>query len=516
MTVLPPGEATRRYLRALRERTMQPIDWSAAPPAHKRYPDAIRTVLPWTAPSMTAVGSGLIPLGTLLRGLQGPCTSWVHRATLTQNRTGARPTVGLRRPTPSGGALYPIETYLCTGPSAEPDPGLYHYDQTHHGLELVRSGDHRGAVIGQLAAPPAARPDLFLVFTAVFWRSGFKYRDFAYRLCCQETGALTAQALALAEHLGLTAGVHLAFADQHINALLGLEPDAEATLAILGLRRRHTPDDPAGPTLAELTARPASEPTPPAPPVTRSLPLLAALHSASGRHQPPTNHTPIAASRTRTRTRARTERPNGRVRLPARHGIRLVEGIAERASTQHGFAATQLQPDSVADVLASATIGYPGDLPGAQLGPASITMYLVARKSGITPGAYRYEATSHTLIRVGNAVTVRGSEPTLQPNTRVALPEAAAILLPVGDPLQGIPSFGDRWYRMQQIEAGLVVHRATLAATALGMATRIHSDGTNATTNATLGLGGTSLESLSFLLLGGPRPGATLHPHPRR
>jgi hypothetical protein len=310
----------------------------------------------------------------------------------------------------------------------------------------------------------------------------------------------------LAEHLDLIANVYLGFADRDINALLGLEPDAEATLAILGLRGRHTEDDPAEPTLGELLARPPSRDAQPAPAVTRSLPLLAALHSASGGSSP-NSHTDMTVSRTPT------EQPSAhRVRLPPVQGVRLVDGVAERASTHHGFAATQLEPESVAEVLASAADGYPGDLAGTRLGPVSVTIYLVACRSGIIAGAYRYQPTSHALIRIGDATAVASHrEPMLQPNTRVALPEAAAILIPVGNPLQGISSFGDRWYRMQQMEAGLVVHRATLAATALGVATRIHSDGTNATTNAALGLRDSSLESLSFLLLGKPRPGATLH-----
>lgn len=64
---------------------------------------------------------------------------------------------------------------------------------------------------------------------------------------------------------------------------------------------------------------------------------------------------------------------------------------------------------------------------------------------------------------------------------------------------------GDLWYRLQQAEAGLVVHRAALAAAALGLAARIHSDGTNPATDTALGLGTGPWRSLSFLPIGTPR-----------
>ncbi|MFD0473631.1 nitroreductase family protein [Nonomuraea thailandensis] len=96
----------------------------------------------------------------------------------------------------------------------------------------------------------------------------------------------------------------------------------------------------------------------------------------------------------------------------------------------------------------------------------------------------------------------------------MALRGAAAVLIPVGDPVAGARTFGDRWYRMQQMEAGLIAQRATLAATALGLAARIHSDGANETTDEALGLAGTPLRSLSFLAMGTPPTGGPLVTRP--
>lgn len=505
-----PGWATRRYLRALRDRKPGPIDWSAAPETYKRYPPEGRVTLPWTPPPAQ---SRLALLGTLLRHLLGLRTCWAHPTSPAELPTGGPPTVVVRRPAPSGGALYPIEAYLAT--SAEPGQtaALHHYDAAHHCLDLIRPGDHRAALVGLLTAPPPALPDLVLVLSAVFWRNGFKYGEFAYRLHCQETGVLTAQTLALAETLNLTGTVHLGFADHHTQALLGLDPTREGVLAILTLTSGHTShaDTPHHPSFTDLIARPSTKASDLPPDITESLPHLAALHTAAA-------HYPGGAPKPGSTPPVRPERHEDRaVQLPPARRIRLADGIAARASAPTGYLPTALDPDSLATVLACAAAGYPGDLPGTPQAPLSVTPYLlVQRVAGIAPGAYRYHPATHTLIPVGDPQALAAvTHGPLQPNTRHALPEAAAVLLPVGNPLEGAHRHGDRWYRIQQIEAGLMIHRATLAATAHGFTARIHSDATNDTTDTALGLHTTPACSLSFLLLGHHRPGPQLPSHDR-
>jgi hypothetical protein len=126
--------------------------------------------------------------------------------------------------------------------------------------------------------------------------------------------------------------------------------------------------------------------------------------------------------------------------------------------------------------------------------------------AGVPARLFRYLPGQHALGEVGgpDMVAAMAAGP-LHANTRVALWHCAAVLIPVGDPLAGIRQFGDLWYRLQQAETGLVVHRAALAAAALGLAARIHSDGTNPVTDTALGLGTGPWRSLSFLPIGTPR-----------
>jgi hypothetical protein len=140
---------------------------------------------------------------------------------------------------------------------------------------------------------------------------------------------------------------------------------------------------------------------------------------------------------------------------------------------------------------------------------------------GVPPGGYRYDQEGR--LR-GAAVPWRGLDEItagVQPLTALALREAAAVILPVGDPFDGVARFGDLWCRLQLTESGIIVHRAALAAaalglaarihsdvcgeatdTALGLAARIHSDVCGEATDTVLGLGGQSRRSLSALLVG--------------
>ncbi|MER5264930.1 SagB family peptide dehydrogenase [Actinosynnema sp. NPDC002837] len=461
-----PGEATRRYLRALAERGREPVDWTAAPPTYKRYRYAGRVVLPAREPS---------PHGDLLRGLLGVTRAeWSHRR------------VRLKRPAPSGGALYPIEAYVALGEPA----GLYHYDAAHHALDLIRPGDHRPLLHASLTRHSAGVPDVVVVLAAVFWRNGFKYKEFAYRLQCQEVGVLSAQALALGERLDLDTAVHLRFDDAACQWLLGLDPTREGVLAALTCTSGNAvpPGDP--PRL------PAAVEEHPPPSVVDRLPCLTALHAASAAPHPGVLPVPRQAS------------PGAVVRLPAARAVRVADALPLRASPEAGFLPRHITAEALATVLAHAAAGYPGDLPGSHDEPVTVAPYvIVQRVAGIPPGGYRYDRSTGALVAAGGTGDVLSGR--LQPNTRLSLSEAAAVVVPVGDQTTGSATFGDRWYRLQQAEAGLVVHRATLAATACGLTARIHSDGTNASTDAVLGLTG-PLHALSFLLLGTPRPGVTV------
>ncbi|WP_433443594.1 SagB family peptide dehydrogenase [Nonomuraea sp. CA-141351] len=509
-----PGAATRRYLAAMRNRGPLSIDWAAAPTRHKRYPGAERARLPWAAGD----GSPLGLIGELLRDLLGMTRLvWSHHLDDRGEPLGRPPMLLTGRPAPSGGGLYPIEAYVAAGEPGLP-AALYHYNPVHHELERVRDGDHVPALTGLLVDGPAA--DMAVVLSAVFWRSMFKYGDFGYRLICQETGVLVAQALAVGGRLGLAGRAGLRFPDGEVDRLLGLDGTREAALAVLTLTLPHARarETPASSRVGELMSQPVAGESTPLP---RAMPEgpAAALHRACTSASPDVgSRDEVGPSELTGVLRPRLPASAGRA-VPAPEpapGAWPAAAVARRTSPLAGYRPVPLMEKALGAVLAAAGGGYPADLPGAATGPAATALCLLSlRVEGLPRGAYWYDPARHTLHELAGAGQVDAvATGRLLANTRVALRGAAAALVPVGDPVAGAHLFGDRWYRMQQMEAGLVAQRAALAATALGLATRIHSDGANETTDEVLGLAGTPLRSLSFLAMGTPPTGGPLVARP--
>ncbi|MFI7453446.1 hypothetical protein ACIBQX_38565 [Nonomuraea sp. NPDC049714] len=258
------------------------------------------------------------------------------------------------------------------------------------------------------------------------------------------------------------------------------------------------------PSARELIAGQAAETVDPPPSVTASLPYLAALHTAA---TVPGGGAGTGGSPSQGPARPVGPGPPGgddpSVRLPEPVPVRLRAGIGHRRSAPAGFEPAPIPSDVFAGILAAGAGGYPGDLEGTPEGPVTCALYAWAlRVDGVPPGGYRYDPGSR---RLGVAVPWQGLDEIagrVRPLTALALREAAAVILPVGDPLEGVARFGDMWCRLQMIESGVLVHRATLAATALGLAARIHSDVCGEATDTTLGLRGAGRRSLSALLVG--------------
>ena len=130
------------------------------------------------------------------------------------------------RANPSSGNLHPTEGYLLTGAlrGLAEEPGLFHYAPKEHRLE--RRADCPQELFARLMRgfPPQA----FLVgLSSVHWREAWKYGARAFRYCQHDAGhALGALRIAAAT-LGWSAVVLEGLADATIEALLGLDRDAD-------------------------------------------------------------------------------------------------------------------------------------------------------------------------------------------------------------------------------------------------------------------------------------------------
>jgi putative peptide maturation dehydrogenase len=166
---------------------------------------------------------------------------WVWGAHGTVRLAGGD--VGLKRTSPSGGSLHPIEVYPVVRRVAGLEPGLYHYLGGEHALERIAAldeGSARSLVENGTAGQwYFAEADVAFVMTARFWRKYRKYRRHpkAYRVMLLEAGHLSQTFYLLCTELGLGPWVTAALVDGVLEQALGLDPLDEGIVAMCGCGR---------------------------------------------------------------------------------------------------------------------------------------------------------------------------------------------------------------------------------------------------------------------------------------
>jgi SagB-type dehydrogenase family enzyme len=131
---------------------------------------------------------------------------------------------------PSGGALYPIETYLISIALESQKPGVFHYNPTKHALERLWDVPP-DLDMKELAKHPESLPvSNLLVFTSVWKRSSAKYGDFTYGVALLEAGHMSENILLMGTALGLKLRPYAGFDDARIAELLDLDELEEQTV----------------------------------------------------------------------------------------------------------------------------------------------------------------------------------------------------------------------------------------------------------------------------------------------
>jgi SagB-type dehydrogenase family enzyme len=140
------------------------------------------------------------------------------------------------RAAPSAGALYPIELYTVVHNVTGLAPGVYHYAVREHGLELLRAGDFRAAVMrAGLWQPFLGQAGVCFVLSAIFQRTRWKYTERTYRYVMLEAGHIGQNLYLAATSMGLGACAVGAFLDDELNELLELDGKTEAALYVISV-----------------------------------------------------------------------------------------------------------------------------------------------------------------------------------------------------------------------------------------------------------------------------------------
>ena len=158
------------------------------------------------------------------------------------------------RATPTAGALYPIETYVVVNKVEGLEPGLYHYRvagldilerpivEGSHSLEQLRVGDLRAEIsAAALDQGLCGKAGAVFVWTAVFARSEWKYRERSYRYFYLDAGHMAAQVSLAAVSQDLGTCQIAAFYDPELNALLGVDGQTEGSLYLTAVGRPSRP-----------------------------------------------------------------------------------------------------------------------------------------------------------------------------------------------------------------------------------------------------------------------------------
>ena len=148
-------------------------------------------------------------------------------------------TVFLKRTSPSGGGLHPLEAYLIVRNVEGVAPGLYHYEPRQHALEPLPAPE---MALDTLVMDALAQQHWFadahvLVLLAPrFERMFWKYRQHAkgYRVVTLEAGHFSQTMYLSATDLGLGAFITGGINDKVLERAFGLDPVRDATLALCG------------------------------------------------------------------------------------------------------------------------------------------------------------------------------------------------------------------------------------------------------------------------------------------
>ena len=137
---------------------------------------------------------------------------------------------------PSGGSLYPIETYVISTAVPECAGSVFHYNPSLHALEKLW-GVPKDISVSNLVH--TKKTDLhfstLIVLTGVWSRSSAKYGDFTYVLALLEAGHMSENILLVATALGLQNRPMAGFNDESISKILDLDLEEEQPILAIML-----------------------------------------------------------------------------------------------------------------------------------------------------------------------------------------------------------------------------------------------------------------------------------------
>ncbi len=374
-----------------------------------------------------------------------------------------------RRFPPSGGGLYPNELYLYLKLEELPN-GIYHYDVAHHRLLLLRKGNFDSYFNRALGS----RSDLTscfgaVIITTMFWKNFFKYHNFSYRLQGLDAGALIGQLLEVSKCFRFHPKVYFQFLDRAIDHLLGLDGQEESTYAIIPLSEHKALHEEA---LQETTATE----------LVKAIPIIKTTHYQRSQQVLPFPEiaqlhldTMLESTGLFGCLKQNEEIFESKSKIALPEAKELTKDFAHvcqrRFSPELDFIAQRIDQFQIASLLKETidSFTYHNDLDQEEKQMPRVSIYgCFYQVAGIPNGAYRYDPASHSLLTIKEG-DFRFDLQAGMSLHNVNLHQVPICLHIVGDRTHHKADLGYRGYRVQHMEAGMLLQRLLLTASALGM-----------------------------------------------
>ena len=444
------------------------LDWENRPLPFKIYSELEAIPLPENLsssvmPAISAISSFPTQRG---EGVRLTAQSLAESLFLSAGVTKRRSYPGgemLFRAAACTGALYHIDLYLICGDLEGLGAGVYQFSPHDFSLRRLRAGDYRSVLVHASGEDAAiVNASCIIVSVSTYWRNAWKYQSRAYRHCYWDNGTVLANLLAAAAARKILAKLVLGFVDAVVNELLGLNPQREAALSLVGLGealpRRLGFSPPIEPVVFETLPLSKSE---------VDYPAMRAMHEASSLEA----EAEVVAWRGRAEkgpsTRIKSDRRESRLfplqRLPSEELPQdtLDEVVVRRGSTRE-FSREAIGFSQLSTMLDRATRGIDADF----LSPAEPSLnhlYLIIHAvEGLPPGAYFYRRAEHALelLKPGDFRRAAGSLGLGQ-----EIPADCSVNIYFAADLSSILArFGNRGYRAAQLEAAIMGGKLYLAA----------------------------------------------------
>lgn len=402
------------------------VDWGAPPPAFKSYPDASHVTLAHVSLDGRTLGTALrTPAPRTKRLRLDELGEMLYLAAGVTERHGGH----ALRSSPSAGGLFPSELYVVVRAIDGLPAGLYHYDAEHHRVDAL------GAVPATFGAPDADGADAVVLVSAMFRRTGYKYRDRTYRLTVADAGHLLENLRVAAHALGMQATPLAQFDEARAAKAIGVDGVEEGVLAVMDLRRATGDATPPGrPSREHFAAAQAPENT--------SIGVTGVVQRATSLHLVP------------------EDVPSGAIPLPPSEAASrdAQDTIVHRRSMRR-YSTEPVPLAALSSMLAD--MALPPQLSNA------IRIHLVInRVAGLRPGVYRY-VTGHRLVRVRDGDVAATAQSAALSQDVIG---AAAVVLVLSVDRERMLEQGARGYRHAYLEAGMMSERWLLGAVARGLA----------------------------------------------